>query len=297
MLSISNIPPERRQPQGLDLVIPVLSRGLAAQGVDFVLVGAVARDVQLDAVLGNGPRRGTSDLDLAVLVSSEEKYTVLRAWLVEHEGFTAPSSSAFCLIHGPTGMVVDLMPFGGIADADGSVRVTGPGLTRISVAGVAEAVARPALLAVPEGPPWQVVSLPGLVVLKLLAWQDRPEQRGKDGSDLRLIVQHYGELADAELFDNHADLLDLPDDTGGYLTLAGAQLLGRQVQQVVASNAVLRERVTALLNQEATAGGDSRLAEAMRLSTGFTDKAPTLAWCVAVLGALRAGLLEEWVKD
>lgn len=292
MLSISNIPPERRQPRGLDLVMPVLSRGLAAQSVDFVLVGAVARDVQLDTVLGNGPRRGTSDLDLAVLVGSEEQYAALRAWLVEHEGFTAPSSSAFCLVHTPTGVVVDLMPFGGIAEADGSVRVTGPGLTRISVAGVAEAVTQPALLAVPEGPPWRVVSLPGLVLLKLLAWQDRPEQRGKDGSDLRLIVTHYGELADAELFEHHADLLDLPDDTGGYLTLAGAQLLGRQVQQLVASNAALRARVLALLSQESAAGSASRLAEAMRLSTGLTDKAPTLSWCVAVLGALQAGMAE-----
>jgi len=33
-------------------------------------------------------------------------------------------------------------------------------------------------------------------------------------------------LADAELFEHHANLLDLPDDTRDYLTLAGAQLLG-----------------------------------------------------------------------
>lgn len=273
----------------------VLSRGLATQGVDFVLIGAVARDVQLDAVLGSGPRRGTSDVDLAVLVSSEAQYAALREWLIAHEAFIAPRSSAFCLLHGPTGVVVDLMPFGGIEAVDGSVRVTGPGLTRISVIGVAEAVAQPVLLAVPEGAPWQVVSLPGLVLLKLLAWQDRPEQRGKDGSDLRLIVQYYGELADAELFDKHADLLDLPYDTGGYLTLAGAQLLGRQMQQLVSSNQTLQGRLVDLLNQEAIAGRSSRLAQAMRVSTGLTDKAPTLDWCVAVVAALLAGLLDDWV--
>ncbi len=43
MLTISNIPPERRQPRGLDRLLPVLSRGLATQSVDFVLIGAVAR--------------------------------------------------------------------------------------------------------------------------------------------------------------------------------------------------------------------------------------------------------------
>ena len=42
-------------------------------------------------------------------------------------------------------------------------------------------------------------------------------------------INHLGnrsELADAELFEHHANLLDLPDDTRDYLTLAGAQLLG-----------------------------------------------------------------------
>ncbi|TGE21858.1 hypothetical protein E5K00_16465 [Hymenobacter aquaticus] len=84
------------------------------------------------------PRRRTTDVDLAVLIAHEAEYERLRAWLVTHEQFTAPTNSAFCLIHEPTSIQVDLMPFGGIADTEGRVQVAGQGLSRISVVGLAE---------------------------------------------------------------------------------------------------------------------------------------------------------------
>ena len=67
MLDISSIPPERRFPTGLDRVLPALTRGLQHLGLDFFLVGAVARDLWLDTALdtaldaapddGRGPGR------------------------------------------------------------------------------------------------------------------------------------------------------------------------------------------------------------------------------------------------
>ena len=58
---------------------------------------------------------------------------------------------------------------------------------------------------------WQAVTLPGLVALKLLAWDDRPEQRGKDGTDLRLILQHYHALIEADIIERHYELLVAQD--------------------------------------------------------------------------------------
>ena len=110
-------------------MLPALTRGLQHLGLDFFLVGAVALDLWLDTVLDAAldaaPRRRTMDVDLAVLIRHEAEYEQLRAWLVAHEQFHAPASSAFCLIHERTGVQVDLMPFGGLADAEGRVRVGG----------------------------------------------------------------------------------------------------------------------------------------------------------------------------
>lgn len=36
--------------------------------------------------------------------------------------------------------------------------------------------------------------LPGMVVLKLIAWSDRPEERDNDLSDILRIIQHYYNL-------------------------------------------------------------------------------------------------------
>lgn len=235
MLDTSTIPPERRFPSGLDRVLPALTRCLQHLGLDFFLVGAVARDLWLDAALGSAPRRRTTDVDLAVLIAHEAEYDQLRAWLVAHEQFNAPASSAFCLIHEPTGIQVDLMPFGGIADAEGCVQVAGQGLSRISVAGLAEVLASAAPVRVNEQITWQVVTLPGLVALKLLAWDDRGEQRGKDGTDLRLILQHYHALIEADIIERHYELLVALEATEDELMrMVGIRVLGQEMQILVA---------------------------------------------------------------
>lgn len=66
---------------------------------------------------GAGCGAAASDVDLFVLIRHEAEFEQLRAWLVAQEQFHAPASSAFCLNHKPMGVQVDLMPFGGLADA------------------------------------------------------------------------------------------------------------------------------------------------------------------------------------
>ena len=295
MLDISTIPPERRFPSGLDRVLPALTRGLQHLGLDFFLVGAVARDLWLDAALGAAPRRRTTDVDLAVLIAHETEYEQLRAWLVAHEQFTAPASSAFCLIHEPTGIQVDLMPFGGIADAEGRVQVAGQGLSRISVVGLAEVLASAAPVKVNEQITWQAVTLPGLVALKLLAWDDRPEQRGKDGTDLRLILQHYHALIEADIIERHYELLIAQDPAEDeIMQMVGIRVLGQELQALVSVSPPLRTRLHNILTQEIQLTTASRLALAMSQRISPTDKtSPTVGQSHKWLRALVTGLADE----
>lgn len=292
MLDISNIPPERRFPAGLDLVLPALTRGLRQLRLDFFLVGAVARDLWLDTALGATPRRRTMDVDLAVLVAHEAEYELLRTWLVTHEQFHAPASSAFCLIHEPTGVQVDLMPFGGIADAEGRVRVVGKGLTSISVVGLAEVLAQAEPVRITSQITWQAVTLPGLVGLKLLAWDDRPEQRGKDGTDLRLILQHYHELITDDIFDRHYELLESLAVKAEYdvMCLAGIQVLGQELKALVEVTPPLYDRLQHILSSQLQLGPASRLAQAMAQPISPADRTtPTVATGLQWLGTLLAG--------
>lgn len=295
MLDISSIPPERRSPTGLDRVLPALTRGMQQLGLDFFLVGAVARDLWLDTAMDAAPRRRTMDVDLAVLVRHEAEYEQLRTWLVTHEQFHAPSSSAFCLIHEPTGVQVDLMPFGGIADAEGRVRVAGKGLTSISVEGLAEVLARAAPVRITDQITWQMVTLPGLVGLKLLAWNDRPEQRGKDGTDLRLIFQHYHALITDDIITQHYELLislaDTVDDD--IMCLVGIQVLGQELKSLVSTAPLLHERLQGILATQTELGTASRLAQAMAQSISPADRTtPSVRQGVQWLRLLLAGLQE-----
>lgn len=287
---------EQLGPLGLTAAMAALQRGFDQFGIDFYIVGAVARDIWLTQVYDEPVRRMTRDLDLAVFIADTEQYHQLREWLLTQENFTPTTNSAFCLHYGGrdghgqvAAVVVDLMPFGDIADEAGDVRLHGDGIGRISTVGFVEVLADAATMTTQAGEQWRVVTLPGLVVLKLVAWEDRPEVRGKDATDIAGLLAVYFDLVDEQLiYPYHTDLFDEndPTDTTHFKLLIGARVLGRQMQQLLAGSPV-HTRLRALLAEQLALGEGSQLARAMS-RTG-----PALATCLAALAALHTGLVEE----
>jgi predicted nucleotidyltransferase len=74
----------------------------------------------------------------------------------------------------------------------------------------------------------RIVSLPAMAVLKILAWNDRPE-RDKHASDVLLILRNYCEAGQFERL--YAEGIDLLETYGHDLELAGAALLGRDARR------------------------------------------------------------------
>jgi predicted nucleotidyltransferase len=293
MSNIYPISPERLQPAGLGAAMAALHRGFAHFGVDSYIVGAVARDIWLTQIYDEPDRRTTKDLDLAVFIHDTTEYEALQAWLVAQEGFVLAQSSAFCLLYpsttGPS-VTVDLMPFGAIADEAGNVYFSGRGMERISTVGFTEVLADAATVSIPTGEQWRVVTLPGMVVLKLMAWQDRPE-RGKDAVDVWNLLAVYFNLVTDDIYALHLDLFaeDETDDTTNLTLLVGARVLGRQVRQLLLGRPV-QARLLALLADQLTRGQDSPLARTM------SRQGPEIATCLAALSALRTGIAEEWLR-
>jgi predicted nucleotidyltransferase len=77
-----------------------LQRGFHQFGIDFYIVGAVARDSWLTQVHNEPVRRMTKDLDLAIFIADLPGYEALQEWLVTQEGFERLAHRNFCL---PTG--------------------------------------------------------------------------------------------------------------------------------------------------------------------------------------------------
>lgn len=290
MSTIYPISPERLQPAGLGAAMAALQRGFAHFGIDFYIIGAVARDIWLTQIYDEPDRRTTKDLDLAVFIHDTAEYEALQAWLIEQEGFVLAQSSAFCLLYpsAPGNVTVDLMPFGAIADEAGDVYFSGRGMERISTVGFTEVLAEATTVTIPTGEQWRVVTLPGIVVLKLVAWQDRPE-RGKDAVDVWNLLAVYFDLVTNDVYATHLDLLTEEEtpDTSNLTLLVGARVLGRQVQQLLAGRPV-QARLLALLADQL------RLGEASPLARAMSRQGPEIATCLAALQALRTGIEEAW---
>lgn len=235
-----------------------LQRGFDQFGIDFYLVGAVARDIWMSQIYHEPERRATKDVDVAVFITDTAQYEALHAWLREQEGFMPAPSSAFCLLYASSAgsVTVDLLPFGAIADQAGDVYFSGRGQERISTVGFVEVLADAATVVTPAGEQWRVATLPGIVVLKLVAWQDRPELREKDAVDVWNLLAVYFDLVADEIYEAHADLFTEEEtpDTTTLLLVIGARVLGRQVQQLVAGGPVQARLLTLLAEQLALAG-------------------------------------------
>jgi len=52
----------------------------------------------------------------------------------------------------------------------------------------------------------QIPPLPGMVILKLVAWSDRPEDRDQDPGDILKIIEHYFDYNYDEILEHHNDI-------------------------------------------------------------------------------------------
>jgi predicted nucleotidyltransferase len=225
--------------------------------IPFFLVGATARDLILESQSRSGDWRKTKDVDFGVRVRSWDEYAKLRQGLLDTGGF-APDRSVRRLLFKTA--LVDLVPFGGVADTDGHIAWPSDPDTRLNVLGFEEAYRTADTLQVGSDPAvtLHVVSRTGLVILKFLAWSDRREFATKDAYDLRLLLKNYlGHRNSDRLFSEHPDLVNVPDFD---YEVAGARLLGRDIIQQTSPDAlaVIREVLVRDLQDRALVAAATR---------------------------------------
>jgi predicted nucleotidyltransferase len=169
-------------------------------------VGAAARDLVLQHVYGAQSRRATSDIDFGLKVANWQSFDELRKALLR-KGYRESSSRHRLM--SPSGIPVDIVPFGQLADSDANIGWPPDGETRMSVLGFTEAHDHGDLIRIQSDPEIQVrVATPvGMALLKLIAWNDRsPDVRKKDALDFHHLLSSYHripEVADT-VYSEHA---------------------------------------------------------------------------------------------
>lgn len=222
-------------------VFDSLEEAFKATEIDYYLIGAQARDMWYSR--GGKSSRQTKDVDFAVFVGGLANYQSVRDYLKNHKEFVETKGNSFVMIT-PEGMQVDILPFGEIEIDDG-VEIAGEGLTSIKVNGFKEIYqSGTELMETNTGHHFKVASLPSIVLLKLIAFDDRPEKRIKDALDIASIIEHFFDLQADLIYEKHCDLFG--DDE---LTLEeiSAFVIGREIKLIVEGNRTLLERLRNIL--------------------------------------------------
>jgi len=259
-----------------------IERACQQTGVEFYLVGAVARDISM-ALHGLENPRVTRDLDLAVLVPTEADYQRLKDTLLAQENFAEVRAMPFTLKY--AGLTdVDLLPFGGLELNSEVLLNRGEGVARLAVTGFAEVYQHGTqLVTLDEQFTFRVCDLPGMVLLKLIAYDDRPESRGKDLSDISFILKHYLDIAEPELYEQHADLLENVVS----LEQTAARILGRHIRPLLEPSLPLRTRVTGILDKAIAEGPAGTVIRQLQAAQYRNDPLDTVLHLVQ---SLRQGL-------
>ncbi|MBI5210133.1 MAG: hypothetical protein HY927_09210 [Elusimicrobia bacterium] len=202
--------------------------------LDIVLVGALMSEFSPE-IEADYPRfRRTNDADFAIHMRDWPTYKKLRAALLAKE--FKPNPKIEHRLHLGTAMV-DLIPYGSKIAPYG--KLTWPeSELQMTVTGFDEVCAAARRSASVKDAPIPVITVPGFVLLKIIAYLDRKERGGDkykdDARDIAYWLQNYaGGTNDERRF----GLAKEPGFAGQDYETAGAVLLGKEVRALASAAA------------------------------------------------------------
>ncbi|MCY1520389.1 hypothetical protein D9M68_551640 [compost metagenome] len=241
-------------------IIYALEGAVQNIGIDYYLIGAVARDAwfQLEHIIS----RRTSDIDFAILMPEQKQFDELKTFLSKQKGYVETKGNSFTMIS-PEGTVIDILPFGSVEIDEtvnatyGTVKIATNGFKEIYDAALASFDTDDEQLKV------KVASLSGIVLLKLIAHKDRPELRIKDPGDILEIFRHYFDLHTAFIYEHHADLFEKETS----LEIIATRVIGRNIGDIIKGNPYLRKKISDYLASEIAKHENSSLIRLMQRSS------------------------------
>lgn len=246
--------------------------------IPYYLIGVNAIALEL-LKKGIKPSRGTKDIDFAVMISNIEEYEQISKAL-ESKGFnkvTAP----WTFYSDTFQVAIDLLPFGKIEQKhtdDFDDRYVD-----LHVLGFREVMEE----AIPVKIEEKIVNippLPGMVILKLIAWSDCPEERENDLADILKIIENYYSLKWDDIVEKHFDILDKePFDQ----LLIAAQVLGRDSKLYLHKSEAIATGVLKVLETNLKEASKSKIS---RVWARKLDK--EIEYAFTLLNAFQKGIMQ-----
>lgn len=208
-------------------LLKAVADSAAALGIPWLLTGAGGRMLLLEKLQGLPTGRATEDLDFGVMVPSWEHYEKLRGLICQDGRFHEDSKQSQRLCYGGSAKV-DLVPFGAIAEPDERVRWPKEDGVVMNVLGFQEACNSAILLTVNGSLAVPVATPQAMLLLKLVAWEDRHARLPlKDASDIAYLLYHGEKIIGTDaLYDTYPGVMEGVDWD---VELATARAFGLQM--------------------------------------------------------------------
>ena len=184
-------------------------------------------------------------------VTSWDEFHRIRQILLDSGHFgerhgTAIHSRVFEADERGLGYPVDLIPFGRIEDPPREIAWPPDQHVIMKVGGYQEAMAAAETVEIAPGETVKVSSLPGLAVLKLLAWAERGLSDPRDAQDFHVLLKEYANAGNLDRLYG-GDGLAVLADAGFDPDLAGAALLGQDCRRIASTQTL--DDLQAVLHQ------------------------------------------------
>lgn len=260
-------------------VFNIVDEVLTKRCIPYYLVGvsAIALELLQD---GRKPSRGTKDIDFAIMISSLEDFENVVADL-EHFGFNKVEAP-WTVYHPKYNIAIDLLPFGEIEE-NYTINFN-ERFTDLHVLGFKEVLEVTNEIRIEEKIA-KIPSLHGMILLKLVAWADRPEERPNDPYDILRIIQYYYLYNLNEILDNHYDVF--PEDNFDQLKIS-ARVLGRKAAQILQKSEKLSVRIFTILKET-----KMNTVKSSFIRQWVQQKDWTFEYAVEILNEFETGLKEN----
>jgi predicted nucleotidyltransferase len=135
-----------------------------------------------------------------------------------------------------------------------------------------------------EDKQFKVATLPGIFLLKLIAFDDRPEHRQNDPIDCISIIKNYFEIEQDIIYKEHNDLFG--DEKA--LEVISARVIGREMRKPLNNDSKLKDRTINILKNHIALGEKSNFVLQMATFTYLGTEE-----CTLYLSEILTGIIEK----
>ena len=269
------------------VLLEVVAKAAEALGIPWLLAGAWGR-VLLMEILRKCPQgKATEDLDFGVMVRSWKEYRDLRTQICRDRRFRDDPKEAQRILFDDTAKL-DLIPFGGLAVPDESIHWPTDGGVVMNVLGFQEACDTALPITVNGRLKVPVATAQAMLLLKLIAWEDRHVRRaGRDAPDIAYFLYHGEKIIGRDAF--HEEYAQATEAVGWDLDLASARIFGLQMASIASD--CTRRHLLSILSRQLVQGEESMLVREVAADFPAGRRDPPKA--LILLHQVQAGLVGE----